>query len=72
MWEEQWKEKNGIQGNMLGTGKENKKDLTKEMERQQSERLKGNNNMHYIEARGIQDLKKENLANYIKFDRKIR
>lgn len=57
---------------MLGTGKENKKDLTKEMERQQSERLKENNNMHYIEARGIQDIKKQNLANYIKFDRKIR
>ena len=66
------KRKNGIQGDMLGTSKENKKDLILKMEREQSERLKENNSMHYIETKAIQDLRSENMANYIKFDGKIR
>ena len=66
------KRKNGIQGDMLGTSKETKKDLIFKMERKQSERLKENNNVHYIETKAIQDLRYENVANYKKFDGKIR
>lgn len=57
---------------MLGTSKETKKDLILKMEREQSERLKENNNVHYIETKAIQDLRYENVANYKKFDGKIR
>lgn len=57
---------------MLGTSKENKKDLILKMEREQSERLKENNNVHYIESKAIQDLRNEGIANYTKFDGKIR
>lgn len=57
---------------MLRTSKETKKDLILKMEREQSERLKENNNVHYIETKAIQDLRYENVANYKKFDGKIR
>lgn len=66
------KRKNGIQGDMLGTSKENKKDLILKMEREQSERLKENNSGHYIESKAIQDLRNEGIANYTKCEGKIR
>ena len=62
------KRKNGIQGDMLGTSKETKKDLILKMEREQSERWKENNSGHYTESKAIQDLRNEGIANHTKCD----
>lgn len=60
MWAEHKEGKHGIQGNVLEISKEIKEDFTKEIEKQQTGRLKVSI-VKYIKAKGIYNLKKREI-----------